>query len=284
MSVRALMWATAQVAGDDKAKSCLLWLAWHHNEETGLCCPSIATLMREMEVASPATVRGAIKRLCDRGFVSFAREFSATGAISRTVYSLPLPQRMTDPPPSVNDRPLPQQMEEGGSNAVAPLPQQMTPKEKDKSKEKEKGKVTAHPPHLFDLDLLPDSWRQYCTQVAPQLDPDRTFAIFRGYWADGKGSSTRRSDKGWTATWQTWVRREADKPQRPQHQPSAWSPPQGDLVMTDPERDAWNRYILDAQHSGYDRVKWARLAIQRFPGGALEQKARSILHKAGAEA
>lgn len=138
MSVRALMWATAQTAGDDKAKSCLLWLAWHHNDETGLCCPSISTLMREMEVASPATVRGAINRLCDRGLLTFEREMDPKGFIHRTVYSLPLPQQMTGPRPSANDRPLPQQITGGGLTAVVPVPQQMTPKEKQERKEKGK--------------------------------------------------------------------------------------------------------------------------------------------------
>ena len=197
MSVRALMWATAQTAGDDKAKSCLLWLAWHHNDETGLCCPSISTLMREMEVASPTTVRGAINRLCDRGLLTFEREMDPKGFIHRTVYSLPLPQQMTDPRPSANTPPLPQQMTEGGLNAVAPVPQQMTPKGKVERKEKEKEERREAP------RARPRSSAYVPPEVASGEIPRD---LFNDWMSIRKAKRAPLTETGWNA-----VKREAEK-------------------------------------------------------------------------
>jgi hypothetical protein len=55
---------------------------------------------------------------------------------------------------------------------------------------------------------LPNAWRQYAEKVRPDLDPETTFANFSYYWVTGKGAGTRRSVRGWSSSWQTWVRRE----------------------------------------------------------------------------
>lgn len=68
--------------------------------------------------------------------------------------------------------------------------------------------------HLFSLSELPDAWKEYIEAVRPDLDPKKVFTDFRFYWENGRGSSTRRSDKGWTQSWQTWVRREKEAQRR----------------------------------------------------------------------
>ena len=68
--------------------------------------------------------------------------------------------------------------------------------------------------HLFDLEELPPEWKTYCEEVRPDLDPDKVFTDFSFYWSSGRGSGTRRSDKGWAASWQTWVRREKEAQRR----------------------------------------------------------------------
>ena len=88
MSLAAVRWMTKQTVGDDKAKSALFWLAWHMNEETGLCCPSISTLKREMEVGSENTVRSAIARLKALGLIESRFEYTEGGAIKRTTYRI----------------------------------------------------------------------------------------------------------------------------------------------------------------------------------------------------
>lgn len=68
--------------------------------------------------------------------------------------------------------------------------------------------------HLFSLSEIPDAWKEYIEAVRPDLDPKKVFTDFRFYWENGIGSSTRRSDKGWTQSWQTWVRREKEAQRR----------------------------------------------------------------------
>ena len=68
--------------------------------------------------------------------------------------------------------------------------------------------------HLFSLSEIPDAWKEYIEAVRPDLDPKKVFTDFRFYWENGRGSSTRRSDKGWTQSWQTWVRREKEAQRR----------------------------------------------------------------------
>ena len=60
----------------------------------------------------------------------------------------------------------------------------------------------------FDLETLPDDWREYCIEVRPDLDPEKTFTCFKGFWTIGKGKGKLRSEKGWTQSWMTWVRNE----------------------------------------------------------------------------
>lgn len=68
--------------------------------------------------------------------------------------------------------------------------------------------------HRFSLSEIPDAWKEYIEAVRPDLDPKKVFTDFRVYWENGRGSSTRRSDKGWTQSWQTWVRREKEAQRR----------------------------------------------------------------------
>lgn len=64
--------------------------------------------------------------------------------------------------------------------------------------------------HLFELDAIPDEWRELCEQIRPDLNPQRVFVEFRFYWTQGKGMGTRRSDKGWTSTWMNWIKRQKE--------------------------------------------------------------------------
>lgn len=64
-------------------------LAFYHNGQTGLCCPSVSKIARVLEVKKADTITAAIKRLEEGGFIS--REFirdPETGQILRTEYAL----------------------------------------------------------------------------------------------------------------------------------------------------------------------------------------------------
>ena len=82
-----------------------------------------------------------------------------------------------------------------------------------------KSPKSREPKHLFDLKALPDKWRQYIVQVRPELDPEVVFTDFAFYWTEGQGRGERRTDRGWSSTWMTWVRR-----QNNQRSPSARPP------------------------------------------------------------
>lgn len=90
MSYAAIDWAMPKVIKDVNAKSCLVVLAYHHNKETGLCCPSISTIADEMGVRSLNTVRKAIGTLVEMKLLTMSREFGERGEILSTRYTLNL--------------------------------------------------------------------------------------------------------------------------------------------------------------------------------------------------
>ena len=90
MSYAAIDWAMPKVIKDVNAKSCLVVLAYHHNKETGLCCPSISTIADEMGVRSLNTVRKAIGVLVEMNLLTMSREIGDRGEILSTRYTLNL--------------------------------------------------------------------------------------------------------------------------------------------------------------------------------------------------
>lgn len=60
------------------------------------------------------------------------------------------------------------------------------------------------------IKSFPDEWRSYIADVRPDLDPEKIFAEFSFYWTVGKGKDKRRTVKGWSSTWQTWIRRQEE--------------------------------------------------------------------------
>lgn len=90
MSYSALDWALPKVIMDVNAKSCLVVLAYHHNGDTGLCCPSISKIAEKMGVKSLNTVRKAIKTLEEMKLLKLERVFGEHGEIASTRYTLNL--------------------------------------------------------------------------------------------------------------------------------------------------------------------------------------------------
>lgn len=89
MSYTAERWARSQTVGNSTAKAVLRELAFHHNGQTGLCCPSVNKIARVLEIKKADTITAAIRRLEEGGFIS--REFVRdpdTGQILRTEYAL----------------------------------------------------------------------------------------------------------------------------------------------------------------------------------------------------
>lgn len=78
----------------------------------------------------------------------------------------------------------------------------------DINKESKKKNGSAH---RFALAALPQPWLEYAKTARPDLDPEREFQDFKFYFTEGKGSSKLRSDKGWSQSWQGWVRRASEQ-------------------------------------------------------------------------
>lgn len=121
MSIAAINWVAKQRVGNSNAKALLFWLAFHHNAETGLCCPGIKTLQAEMEVGSVNTVRTAMRLLKKLGFITAQPELK-NGAIYRTLYTLNLDRISAEAPaaeaPAIGDRSSqvePPSVNEGGA-------------------------------------------------------------------------------------------------------------------------------------------------------------------------
>lgn len=119
MSYAAIDWAMPKVIKDVNAKSCLVVLAYHHNKETGLCCPSISTIADEMGVRSLNTVRKAIGVLVEMNLLTMSREFGDRGEILSTRYTLNLQSEAFKPVRKkkgvVHDVKEVHDMKEGGS-------------------------------------------------------------------------------------------------------------------------------------------------------------------------
>ena len=177
---------------------------------TGECFPSYDTLMSETRMALK-TLRSALRLLEELGLVSYVRE--RVGA--KTIYTLHIDTVQKDTV-----------QKDTGKGAVLPgYREQICPPNREINKELNKEGENPLPPpsplakreaqtHRFSLAEIPDAWKEYIEAVRPDLDPKKVFTDFRFYWENGRGSSTRRSDKGWTQSWQTWVRREKEAQRR----------------------------------------------------------------------
>lgn len=194
MSCRAMTWAIAQQTGDSTSKLALMCLAYHHNGETGLCCPSIRTLSEEMN-ASLNTVRTALRKLQSRGFIDTKVE-KRGNAVSRTLY-VPLMGdsniEPSNPEASTFEGGVVQNLKEGGSNLEGGVVQDLHLKgnieKEDKGKtEKEYRRtsasdvpevlVEADEADLADLppDFFPNDQKDFASSVAVDQASDAASA------------------------------------------------------------------------------------------------------------
>ena len=87
MSLDLDKWAHAQKVGNPTAKYVLRELAYCHNRETGLCCPSLDTLADVLEL-SKNTIRTALRYLAQKGFIQPVPIVKGVRVL-RTEYSFP---------------------------------------------------------------------------------------------------------------------------------------------------------------------------------------------------
>ena len=51
--------------------------------------------------------------------------------------------------------------------------------------------------HRFDLEKIPDKWRDLCENMRPELDPEKVFYEFSAYWRMESSHKAFKSDAGW---------------------------------------------------------------------------------------
>lgn len=241
MSYAAERWARSQTVGNSTAKAVLRELAFYHNGQTGLCCPSVSKIARVLEVKKADTITAAIKRLEEGGFIS--REFirdPETGQILRTEYAL-IGFVASEWGSTKNQETSPEDQETSPKNRGT-VPQKKgvgspekrgegSPKNQDvtgnRNREIEQGRVaTPEPDHFPDatkkieetkpkrtttdrgsrltITELPDDWKAFAEQEEPDLDPKRLFENFKDYWNGLSGAKAIKKD--WAATWRNYVR------------------------------------------------------------------------------
>lgn len=239
MSYAAERWARSQTVGNSTAKAVLRELAFYHNGQTGLCCPSVSKIARVLEVKKADTITAAIKRLEEGGVIS--REFirdPETGQILRTEYALigfvasewvssknqdtspedrgTVPQKRGIGSPKKRGEGSPKNQDvtgnknreiEQGNRTSNSLPAQ-APWETDHltndGKKVEKPKKTVDRGSRLSITELPDDWKAFAEQEEPDLDPKRLFENFKDYWNGLSGAKAIKKD--WKGTWRNFVR------------------------------------------------------------------------------
>jgi len=117
-------------------------------------------------------------------------------------------------PPALDALHSPELFEQDSSETsdIVELDNDGVPVDPPKTKKRRGGEAAAL---LFceAIKSFPDEWKSYIADVRPDLDPEKIFAEFSFYWTVGKGKDKRRTVKGWSSTWQTWIRRQ-DEPRQ----------------------------------------------------------------------
>lgn len=246
MSYAAIDWAMPKVIKDVNAKSCLVVLAYHHNKETGLCCPSISTIADEMGVRSLNTVRKAIGVLVEMNLLTMSREFGDRGEILSTRYTLNLQSEAFKP---VRKKKGVVHLVQGGSSSheggvvhvVNPNKEKEQGINKGSNKEEEQGSLPAQAPWKTDHltndgkkvekpkatrakpktscpfspdDPIPPEYLEYAQAKHPSINAQTEFTKFVNFHIskDNKFSN-------WLAAWRTWATKaEEFAKSRPQSQ------------------------------------------------------------------
>ena len=253
MSYAAERWARSQTVGNSTAKAVLRELAFYHNGQTGLCCPSVSKIARVLEVKKADTITAAIKRLEEGGFIS--REFirdPETGQILRTEYALigfvasewgssknqdtspenrgTVPQKRGRGSPEKGGEGSPENQDvtgnrnreiEQGSRTRNSLPAQ-APWETDHltndGKKVEKPKATRAKPKtscpFSPDDSIPPEYLEYAQAKHPSINAQTEFTKFVNFHLS---KDNRYSN--WLAAWRTWATKaEEFAKSRPQSQ------------------------------------------------------------------
>ena len=206
---------------DTLSKAVLQVLINHRNSCSGLCNPGTTRIASETGM-STRSVKSRIALLTAQGVLKIVIKGTFT---TPSGYAINLEGVATSEctPTGAGDSLVKDIHQTGAGDSLGVVQEAHEGSAGERNKERNKEEPLPPPSpaakreaqtHRFSLAEIPDAWKEYIEAVRPDLDPKKVFTDFRFYWENGRGSSTRRSDKGWTQSWQTWVRREKEAQRR----------------------------------------------------------------------
>ena len=239
MSYEAMHRVRASGLTDRTLVDVLEALAFFLNKETGACFPSTESIARISRV-NDRTVRITLKALHEQGLISSTQKAGQKRYFTLNLDRLPEPAPLQEVTGVQEVTPL-QEVTGGGCKNLQGTPvktyreplQKLTPEQginKESNKEEEQGSLPAQAPwetdHFPDatkkieepkpkrtttdrgsrltITELPDDWKAFAEQEAPDLDPIRLFDDFHDYWTGLSGAKAIKKD--WAATWRNYVR------------------------------------------------------------------------------
>jgi hypothetical protein len=217
MSFEAMRWAMSQHAPSSPSKFVLVALANAAHVEDWLAWPSIAYLTSTTQ-QDRKTVMSNLRKLEIAGLIQ------RTGLTGKTGQVIVWKLSVDEPDSSANSTEIGTSTKNGtGTNFPAKQYQKRdgdqyqkrdTEPVKEPIKEPVVRATRAHAAdrgsRLPDDWTLPDTWRAWCEQHRPDLNPQDTADAFRDYWHGAPGAKGRKAD--WFATWRNWCRNQRKQP------------------------------------------------------------------------
>jgi hypothetical protein len=227
MSFEAMRWAMEQQAPSSSSKFVLVTLANAAHVEDWLAWPSIAYLTNATQ-QDRKTVMANLKSLETAGLIKRSGLAGKTGQV--IVWQL----AVEEPDDSTTGTEIGTSAKNGTGTKIPAKQYQKRDRNQYQKRYTEPVKepikepvVRATRAHAADRGsrlpadwTLPDTWRAWCIEHRPDLNPQGTAEAFRDYWHGTPGAKGRKAD--WFATWRNWCRN-----QRQQSAPRAHMPTTG---------------------------------------------------------
>jgi hypothetical protein len=198
------------------AKYLALYLGTFMNAEHDIAWPSMIRICHETGLTKN-TARKWLDYLHDQHWLikkKNARHVMTTGGPQmQNEYLVNIPKGVIKlSTGGVNDSPTSDKggsmVDQRGVNHSSKGGQQLPPNNNRITSNNKRGKTTRGA--RLSLDGLPKEWEEFAKTEKPNIDPCKTFEVFKDHWAAQPGQKGVKLD--WFATWRNWVRRERAEP------------------------------------------------------------------------
>ena len=234
-TIKPEFWVSEQVAACSLSARLTFVGMWNFCDDNGVHQAKPKTLMAElypMDDITPQQVAGWVDELVSVGLVAEFRADDGNDYWHVTGWGrhqrIDRPSAKHPAPPAKDSTMARLAFDESSPNThrgvaeSSPIARRSPPPGEDRRGEDRKGEEMSSPKARATADkssagtrlpkdwVLPDSWRLYCVENRPDLDPKSVAENFRDYWHAKAGKGGVKVD--WKATWNTWVRKENGRP------------------------------------------------------------------------